>query len=1247
MVRQYRLRGWEWLLTVFACCLLGAGTSGAALLDAPHNESNRIVCGDCHAYSLWWQFAIPAADLEAGGQRANGVCRPCHQRGGSGPEKQGHDSTVLGNGHGVWNTSCVSCHDPHLQEQLGWSASNDAELFLARGTLGGVITDNRDGTSSIAYSAATSLPGWDYPAWERKNNTLPKRGLILVVDRQAASNTYPVVAASESTPGTGLLTVKGIIAPASVNNSFGLIYGMLIKNRIMAATVAAPGVTVAKEVKFFNPQTINATGGFTDSHQPRQGICQVCHLATSHWTEDGGNEGHHSGASCGSCHERRTGFMPSGVDHGLVLLGNPQCTSCHGDPAVLATHQGKCGWCHVSPAGGPPLRPGLSAGGCSACHPTYFDGHSHQHLVQESAADLAWLSPGLACSYCHGGVDRSFLDFAEIKTMHLNACATCHGSGRSEVTLAISGGQPVHCLTCHPSKGVPASHGVDHGVSVAATASCVTCHKQADRLLGIHATNRCLTCHSSTLAPVVLSGSAAGHAGGGACATCHVAIGNDYKNHLVQDHNGFIMTAGCTGCHFGNSIVTIHRNNCADCHATSGVLQGAAVNGPGNCAHCHPGLDPNNHLNEHKLTAFDSQPAGLSCVSCHAEMANVSSGHVGKSGTSGTISCASCHSSAEASVMAAIASGKAGGVVYCQDCHGGPRSAVHPYADHQASGHVASLASCRSCHAGAEVVQNIHNNNCGSCHTAQLTLRAGITAGDCSHCHFDFFGHPQIASHAGQVDAASECLLCHPGPDPVVDTHFGNCGLCHDMAAGGILVGLAASHGPGSCNNCHPNHGSSAHQYQDHLAAGYVLSVASCVSCHVGPEVVGNTHGNNCSLCHTANLTIKSGVTRGDCVHCHFTFWGHGNILDHGGQVMADPGCTGCHSGADPVLDIHGGKCGLCHDLGAGGILIGNAALHGPGTCGNCHPTRTNSHENDHDMTAYDLLPATLNCGGCHPEKSNINSGHRGRIGASGPISCDSCHQAAGYAAAVVAGKGGGTVYCLDCHGQRPDNHPMDLMVDHNTLILATDSCVTCHTNAERGPGIHAPGCSTCHDPNTYALIGSAAGHAGASACAVCHPTRAQDYRNHQPPTHATLTRMPECAGCHPGTDIVVEVHQGLCRHCHADVTGVLPAGGGAGAVDCLQCHPTVTSDNPHVAEHDVALFDNSPTLEFACTYCHQANVVDEHLYRQGSSGPITCYTCHTGIFYPYQGLIDLGRAGVKVYCQQCHGYRSPLHPAL
>lgn len=280
-----------------------------SVVDAPHTLTNGISCKDCHSFTLWWQSSpLSTADplFEAA---TNAICNKCHGLGGTAIQINGHSSATMGLAHrgalGDWRSKCVDCHDPHLQAQLQWASapSDAARLFLITGTIGNTIAVD-GGQTTFSYTLLSALPEWSNPLlWQRKSATLPPSGLILVDNKDStANNTFKVLRADATT-----ITVKGGIDPTSVGQTFGIIYGQMVKSNILTPALES------RAVRFFNPS--DPAGGYTDSGAPVSGICQVCHQQTLFWDGSGGNDdASHTGygnAHCTDCHRSAQGFRPS------------------------------------------------------------------------------------------------------------------------------------------------------------------------------------------------------------------------------------------------------------------------------------------------------------------------------------------------------------------------------------------------------------------------------------------------------------------------------------------------------------------------------------------------------------------------------------------------------------------------------------------------------------------------------------------------------------------------------------------------------------------------------------------------------------------------------------------------------------------------------------------------------------------------------------------------------------------------
>ena len=274
-------------------CDKAPGTANyGSVIDAPHNETRGVKCVDCHSYSLWWKYSpAKTSTTPSYATISNAVCAKCHG-----------NATHASIPAGTWAMKCVDCHSAHDQAQVDWrtNTSDANDLYLVKGTITSIPTVT-GGQTTFSYSQVSAKLEWsDTATWGKKNNTLPRSGLILVVDTTNATNTYEVISATMET-----ITIKGAIDPSKAGKTFGLIYGQMIKKSISTPTEGN------KDVKFFNPQ--NPDGGYTNS--TNTGICQVCHAKTTmSWNSSGsgGNAVHQavlgSGLNCTECHTMAQGF---------------------------------------------------------------------------------------------------------------------------------------------------------------------------------------------------------------------------------------------------------------------------------------------------------------------------------------------------------------------------------------------------------------------------------------------------------------------------------------------------------------------------------------------------------------------------------------------------------------------------------------------------------------------------------------------------------------------------------------------------------------------------------------------------------------------------------------------------------------------------------------------------------------------------------------------------------------------------
>ncbi len=256
--------------------------------SAPHNQTNDITCVDCHTqpfpgtkYSIEYKQAIQDSCLTT-----------CHDA----YEVKPHAGASFVPPSGAWEQYCTDCHEPHLQMQLSHIITNPDDLFLATGLIGSASSfriNELARTTTFGYTDLSADSGWGNPTtWNKKNNNQTyNNGLIFIRDTSVPKESYEVEAADGST-----ITVKGFMDPATAGDTFGLIYGQLIKPNING-----------RDVKFFDPKI--AVFGFTNGDG--SGICQVCHTDTIYFQDDGSLQDHPSPTyePCNDCHKPKDGFQ--------------------------------------------------------------------------------------------------------------------------------------------------------------------------------------------------------------------------------------------------------------------------------------------------------------------------------------------------------------------------------------------------------------------------------------------------------------------------------------------------------------------------------------------------------------------------------------------------------------------------------------------------------------------------------------------------------------------------------------------------------------------------------------------------------------------------------------------------------------------------------------------------------------------------------------------------------------------------
>jgi predicted CxxxxCH...CXXCH cytochrome family protein len=218
-------------------------------------------------------------------------------------------------------------------------------------------------------------------------------------------------------------------------NSAGSANQYMVRTRVALAsdaTTGAPTAQSATSVVF----TLSATPTGTDyakSAAPFNGICNVCHATTGHFTSSAG-DAHNAGTRCTSCHSHSgdgstttSGFTPAG---GGVSTGGSACFGCHSN-----------------------FQAAMSINGSARTS-------SYHHVLGTSATDAGDLAPNagsyststsnLYCTSCHA--DHNYFNNG-------GTVVTKAANLRSDIAVA-SGAVPVNtdflasgsygiCVSCH------------------------------------------------------------------------------------------------------------------------------------------------------------------------------------------------------------------------------------------------------------------------------------------------------------------------------------------------------------------------------------------------------------------------------------------------------------------------------------------------------------------------------------------------------------------------------------------------------------------------------------------------------------------------------------------------------------------------------------------------------------------------------------------------------------------------------
>jgi hypothetical protein len=401
---------------------------------------------------------------------------------------------------------------------------------------------------------------------------------------------------------------------------------------------------------------------------------------------------------------------------------------------------------------------------------------------------------------------------------------------------------------------------------------------------------------------------------------------------------------------------------------------------------------------------------------------------------------------------------------------------------------------CVKCHAEPPKFTGLAFEACTSCHKDPHAGKLGAT---CTSCHDETRWkpaqlkpntHPGVSLGGGHAPVA--CNKCHDRGNLAAPSRGVECVSCHKSSH-------KAPFGRG-CANCHGSIqwmglprsiGLSSHARTAFSLQGKHVE-APCAGCHK-PEVPREARyravkSDLCLDCH-ADKHNKEFASRknGECAACHTTAGFRPTafgVAMHASTKFSlqgkheAVGCSGCHTGERPRLDLHVAKqaCADCHKNPHGDQFTKEMSNGG---CASCHaPAGWDMPKIDHATWPLTGVHATARCESCHkptPEdrKSGKGASYRGV-----PRACAGCHddQHAGQFRAsspVVA-------ECNTCHATATFKVPR---FDHATLARwdltgahARAACAKCHPSTKLRDGtetirwrLPSTECKYCHaDPH-------------------------------------------------------------------------------------------------------------------------------------------------------------------------------------
>jgi len=535
------------------------------------------------------------------------------------------------------------------------------------------------------------------------------------------------------------------------------------------------------------------------------------------------------------------------------------------------------------------------------------------------------------------------------------------------------------------------------------------------------------------------------------------------------------------------------------------------------------------YVDEKKLAA--SIHGGLTCVSCHADLAGKELPH---EAPLARVDCGVCHSEEQKSHSESL-HGKAIArgdplAPRCDNCHGS-----HDIS--KARGANSNVAPqripfvCGKCHTEGTAVtrqREIHQskileNYSESIHGEALMKKGLIVTATCVSCHTAHSILPHTDSHSSiaRKNIARTCTQCHAQIEVV-----------HRKVIRGELWEKEAHTLP-ACVDCHQPHKARKVFYDQGM------SDSDCMGCHQRSDIVSSKDGRSLQI--NQDELKQSRHAKTACSQCHSQV----NVSHRRPCETITQGvdCSSCHA-----------EMGQQYQKSVHGQLSAKKDPNAPG-CIECHGTHHVLGKRDPQSVTFPTNVPNL-CARCHREGNKAAVRYTGKQ-----------HEIIERYTESIHGKGllqsGLTVtaMCTDCHtahGELPKEDPEPSVNPKN--VPAT--CGRCHHGIQEQfvASVHTakigttdkalPVCNDCHTAHTIRRADTEGFKLQImSQCGRCHEAIARTYFDtyHGKVSQLGYTKTAKCYDCHGAHDVLPisdprshlsrENVVSTCQKCHPGAT--------------------------------------------------------------------------------------------------------------